>query len=821
SNYCGSSTSASKSITGLTASTTYSGSTGSTAGFTVLAYNSAGVYSSPATWLTVTTPSSSSCGGTNSAPTVSITGPTSSSSYTSSSSTISLSGTATDDVSVASVTWQNQTTGATGTATGTSSWSTSAITLQGGVNTIIVTARDGANPSLTGTDTITVTYGTPSVSSWPASNTGTQIGGSLTSLFEPSGAFWNPADQMLYFASDHGMITKMNQNGGSLTSWSVSGNFEGITGTGGNASYTASMDKVYVIDENTSQIKEIGPTGTITKTWTLPSNVTSQLDVSGNLGAEGITWVPNGSHPYGNTATGGIFYVGSQKDGKIFAVEVDLSLPSGTLQSTALKGTIQPQLITPGTANLSDIAYIPSTNKLIAIYDGLNIIHEMLPNGFIIGEYRLPVVSGASGEEGIAMIPTCNGTQTTIVLGYDPSGAHNVYKFSNYPQPCADSAGPLVTNKAVNVSQSGSTYTAAITWDTNEYSDSKIEYGVGNYGTTYFETPLKTTAHFVALSGLPTGQTYQYKITSRDQAGNPSVQATGTFNTGTVSGTSKVVVAAGDISCDYCNQMQVSNWIMNNIGSIDAVLPLGDLTYGDTSDNNPADGTLGAFNDYYAPSWGRPAIRAKTNPSPGNHEYYVSNASGYFDYFNGVGVNTGMAGTRGQGYYSYNVGDWHLLSLNSNEKCTVVSCGAGSAQETWMRSDLDANNSLCEIAYWHHPRFSNGDHGDTSAVDALWKAAADKGVDIILTGHDHGYERLKPMDRSGALNANGIRSFVVGSGGMVDFYPITTGTDQDVRIQNTNGILKLTLHSTSYEWQFVRTSDGVVLDSSPAPVSCH
>jgi hypothetical protein len=801
--YCGLATTTSKAITGLTPSTAYDvlSSNNARSAFTVLAYTATGAYSQPATRLAVTTPSCP----TNAAPTATITSPTTAATYTTTSASVTLAGAAADDASVASVTWANQANGSTGSATGTTSWSTGAITLAAGANTIVVTARDAQNA--TGTDTITVTYNpVVQASAWPASTTGSSLVGGT----EPSGAFWNPADQMLYFVSDSGTIAREDQNGGNYRELgSGLGNLEGVTGT---SSYNQSkMGMLYVIDENLVRMREYNPYATATSGaftgnyWNLTGAgaiPAADVDVANNNSIEGVTFVPNEItvNSYGTSTSGGLFYVSSQLTGKIYVLDIDLAVSNST---PVRKGTIIPNLITtsPLPNDISDLYYATATNKLFVLYDANGVVHEMRANGAFVNEYYSPI-AGRAGE-GITTVPTCGGSTTAIVLAYDQG---TVSKYASYPQPCVDTTGPVLSSTAA-APTSG---TAVVTWNSDEYSDSTVEYGIGNYNTTLSNLTLKATGHTVVLSGLVNGN-YQYRVKSKDQVGNFSSYATGTFTIGAVT-VDPIIYAAGDIALNGSSgAQQTSNWMLNNLTNVGAILTLGDNVYDS--------GTLSEYNSYYAPAWGRSAILNLTKPVPGNHEYYTANGTGYFDYFNGVGVQTGRAGTRGQGYYSYNVGNWHLIALNTNEKCTVVSCSVGSAQETWLRNDLAANAGVCTIAYDHHPRFSLGDHGDTTAVQPLWDALADNNVEVFLSGHDHGYERKKRMNSAGTVVANGVRQFVVGTGGTNNWYPIATGSNQDVQIENTFGVLKLTLRTSSYDWAFVRTSDGAILDAGSE--SCY
>ena len=237
-----------------------------------------------------------------------------------------------------------------------------------------------------------------------------------------------------------------------------------------------------------------------------------------------------------------------------------------------------------------------------------------------------------------------------------------------------------------------------------------------------------------------------------------------------------VFVGAGDISNCSRDQDEATAKLLDNISG--TVFTLGDNAY--------PDGTASQFTNCYAPTWGR--HKNRTRPSPGNHDYHTSGASGYYNYFGSA------AGDPNKGYYSYNLGAWHIIALNSE-----ISHSAGSAQEKWLRSDLAANSSVCTLAYWHKPRFSSGQHGNITSTQALWQALYDYGADVVLGGHDHTYERFAPQNPNGQADSNrGIREFVVGTGG-AGLYPFPNiQPNSQVRNNTTYGVLKLTLHSTSY-----------------------
>jgi hypothetical protein len=291
-----------------------------------------------------------------------------------------------------------------------------------------------------------------------------------------------------------------------------------------------------------------------------------------------------------------------------------------------------------------------------------------------------------------------------------------------------------------------------------------------------------------------------------------------------------VIAAAGDIACDptdpgynggngtadRCRQRATSDLLVG--AGLAAVLPLGDIQYDAPTASN--------LSKVYNPTWGR--VKSISRPVLGNHD---GSGASYFDYFNGPGAANGPAGQRGRGYYSYDIGSWHIIALNSN--CTMVSCGAGSIQERWLRADLAAHPAACTLAYWHHPRYSSGHDGSHSTLSAFWTALHEAGAELVLSGHSHNYERFAAKDGQGKLSQRGIRQFVVGTGGAFMTGIGSSRVAGSEAIQNTTfGVLKLTLHATSYDWRFVpiagRTwtdagSDqchgpgGAALPPSPAP----
>ncbi len=270
-----------------------------------------------------------------------------------------------------------------------------------------------------------------------------------------------------------------------------------------------------------------------------------------------------------------------------------------------------------------------------------------------------------------------------------------------------------------------------------------------------------------------------------------------------------MIAAAGDIAGQGHAQRLTASLLLTLLARADlkAVLALGDTQY-------PA-GSYRDYLSYYAPTWGVPAIKSITHPVPGNHEYDQgdSDADGYFDYFNGVGQAQGMAGDRNKGWYSFDIGDWHFIALNTSDGCHKVRCDPGSPMHTWLLRDLAATHSKCVLAYFHHPRFLRGDvHADERRVAPLWNALFDAHADVVLSGHEHNFQQLAPLDKNGATdNQHGIRSFVVGTGGAnlyTDPGRAHRGAIEKIQL-DAFGVLALQLKPTAYNWRFVTaTRDG-------------
>jgi hypothetical protein len=261
------------------------------------------------------------------------------------------------------------------------------------------------------------------------------------------------------------------------------------------------------------------------------------------------------------------------------------------------------------------------------------------------------------------------------------------------------------------------------------------------------------------------------------------------------------LVAAGDIAgCGHVGDTATAALVAATGGT---VATLGDHAYNQ--------GGAAQFANCYGPTWGR--FKERTRPAVGNHEYRTAGATGYFNYFGD------RAGPRGKGWYSYNLGSWHVVVLNSN--CAKVGCGKGSEQERWLRADLAAHSQQCTLAYWHHPRFSSDNrHGNWAAVGPFWDALYEHGADLVLAGHAHTYERFAPQTPWGAADPDhGLRQFVVGTGGNGLYGFRGVKANSQVRNADTFGVLKLDLRPRGYDWRFLPEAGKTFTDAGSG--ACH
>lgn len=317
---------------------------------------------------------------------------------------------------------------------------------------------------------------------------------------------------------------------------------------------------------------------------------------------------------------------------------------------------------------------------------------------------------------------------------------------------------------------------------------------------------LMVCASILAASACGLGQTAHEKPARTGATGSETAAATAANGRSPSAGNARspTIVAAGDIADCHSEDDRATAELVDGIDG--TVLALGDEAYDRGSTSN--------YESCYEPTWGR--FKNRTKPVPGNHEYLTKRARGYFGYYGAA------AGDPGKGYYSYDLGRWHLVALNSNCKA-IGGCGADSPQVRWLRDDLAANGERCTLAYWHHPRFSSGEeHGSTPEVGPLWEALYDADADVVLSAHEHNYERFAPQDPGAKADPErGIREFVIGTGGGgEENYPIVNPiANSEVRDDGTDGVLELTLRDNGYGWRFVPVAGKTFADSGSA--GCH
>lgn len=286
-------------------------------------------------------------------------------------------------------------------------------------------------------------------------------------------------------------------------------------------------------------------------------------------------------------------------------------------------------------------------------------------------------------------------------------------------------------------------------------------------------------------------------------------------------GPTVILIGAGDIN--DCGKPEGAELTSEILGAYPAatIFAAGDLAYFSGSDE-----------DFrcYDHTWGRPSLRDRTRPAVGNHEYVTWGARGFFQYWRKAREAKAWAITGGdpeRGYYSYNLGAWHVAVINS--ECAdsrffghgAPSCKQGSVQEQWLREDLKRFPAACTVAYWHHPLFNNGaKHGGSPKMKAIWQALYDFGADVVINGHEHDYERFAPQSPEGTLDpTRGIREFIVGTGGKKEKGHFTSNHNSEYQAKGVFGVLKLTLHPRSYEFEFIQAGDRKVLDSGGG--QCH
>lgn len=307
-------------------------------------------------------------------------------------------------------------------------------------------------------------------------------------------------------------------------------------------------------------------------------------------------------------------------------------------------------------------------------------------------------------------------------------------------------------------------------------------------------SPLPSTTHTTRPSGTPTPT----PTATGTPTPVPTATSTPTLEP-TATPTAQILVGAGDIAVCGTQGENETAALIDQIGG----------TVFTAGDNSNESGAYQQYTDCFGPAWGR--FLDRIHPSPGNHDYLSPGGEDYYRYFGAA------AGEPGQGWYSYDLGAWHIVVLNSN--CNDVGCGPDSPQVQWLRSDLEAHPTACGLAYWHHPRFSSGLSG-SAGMYGFWEVLYQYGVDLVVNGNDHDYERFALQDPDGRADPEkGIREIVVGTGGASQRELLDPQPNSEVRNTGAYGVLKLTLSPDRYEWEFVPVAGESFTDSGSTP--CH
>src|SRR6266700_2825843 len=365
--------------------------------------------------------------------------------------------------------------------------------------------------------------------------------------------------------------------------------------------------------------------------------------------------------------------------------------------------------------------------------------------------------------------------------------------FSDSGSTSCHGAAPTVSAGPDMKSNPRDTVTLAATFTDPDAADAPWAYTVGwgdgssSTGTASSPaTPIAATHSYAAVGTYKVG----VRVTNGDgRTGADTLVVTVVA--------ASVLVGAGDIAdCTKTGDSLTANLMDTIPGTVFAA-----------GDNAYPNGASSDYKNCYNPTWGR--FKSRTKPVPGNHDYLTAGAAGYFNYFGAA------AGASGKGYYSYDLGAWHVVALNSN-----IAMNVGSPQEVWLKADLANSSKRCTVAYWHHPLFSSGNEGPHAEVKPLYQDLYDAGAEVVIVGHDHDYERFAPQTPEGVRDSlHGIREIVAGTGGGGLFVVYPPVPNSEVLNNNTLGVLKLTLHANGYTWKFLPIAGKTFSDSGSYP--CH
>lgn len=415
------------------------------------------------------------------------------------------------------------------------------------------------------------------------------------------------------------------------------------------------------------------------------------------------------------------------------------------------------------------------------------------------------------------------GTVPVGTLSYQNTDLtpNTTYTYSVKARDQAGNIGPLSTSSSAttSVAQDTSDPTVPTELSATAQSSSRIllswTASSDNLGVTKYSiyrctgsgcTPTRKLVDVAApttsfsSSGLTASTTYTYTVTALDAANNESGRAPSAVATTLAAPITQTYtfIGAGDIASSLTAAEATAKLLDAAVAADSNTIVF------TTGDNAYPNGSASDYSTYYDPTWGR--HKTRTRPSPGNHEYRTSEASGYLNYFCPSSSNCSFPGGSKQLYYSYDLGSWHLISLNSE---TI-----NSSQLAWLHDDLATHSTSCILAYWHKPRFSSGGtHGDNPNIQPFWDALYAAKADVVVVAHEHNYERFAKMSSSGSADPNGIRQFIVGTGGAGTYGFDSIHPRSEVRFTNIKGVIKFSLHDKGYNWTFVPGTTTKVGDS--------
>ena len=622
-----------------------------------------------------------------------------------------------------------------------------------------------------------------------------------------------------------------------------------------------------------------GPNPTVAQLVITPTAVTLQPNQSQDFTAVGftaagdtaqiaVTWSATGGTVdtssaggrhyghYQSASCGQYTLTATSKPGNLSAsASIAVTCPVATVTISPAAVNLQSGQTTQLTATLKDATGNVLTGRTVTWSSNNGAVAAVSGTGLVTAAAAgtATITAMSEGKSGTASV-TVSSTPVASVTVTPPTASLNVGQTVQLTATPRDASGNPLLGRPVTWTTSNGTIASV--------SSSGLVTGVaaggpvtitatsgGQSGTatvTVATTPVASVAVTPNPASVTTGLTVQLTATPKDANGNPltgrtvawasantgvatvngsglvtgvavgatTISATSEGQTGTAAltvtapGSSVVLVGAGDIAECGSDQDDSTAALVARIGG--TPFTLGDNAY--------PDGYYADYANCWAPSWGQ--FQSIIRPAAGNHEYHDDPSSGAGDYYTYFYRNHGtFVGDSNKYYYSYDMGAWHMVVLNSLDG--FIDMSAGSPEEQWLRADLAANTKRCIMAYMHYPRFSSGSvHGSYSAVQPLWQALYDYGADLALAGHDHEYERFAPQTPNGTADpVKGIRSFVVGTGGGGLYSFATPLPNSEVRDASTFGVLKLTLGDGTYSWQFVPITGQTFTDAGSG--TCH